>query len=250
MERAALLGRLNWRTAEVSELIEENPTTKTIVLSCSDWPGHLPGQHVDVRLTASDGYQAQRSYSIANPEAGEQVSITVEKIESGEVSPYLTQELATGDQLEIRGPIGGYFVWTPDRGGPLQLIAGGSGLVPLMAMVRAKAHSGSDVPVRLLTSARSLEATIYRAELSRLPTQVENLQVSQTLTRAQPPGWPGYSRRVDQRMLEETAWPAADKPQVFVCGPTGFVEAVAQSLVEMGHEPHMVKTERFGPSGG
>ncbi|CAN5204086.1 ferredoxin reductase [soil metagenome] len=250
MERAAVLGRLTWRTAEVSKLIEENPTTKTIALSCPEWPGHLPGQHVDVRLTASDGYQAQRSYSIANPEDGELVAITVEEIESGEVSPYLTHELAIRDQLEIRGPIGGYFVWTPDRGGPLQLVAGGSGLVPLMAMVRAKAHSGSDVPVRLLTSARSWEAMIYRDELTCLASDVKNFQVSQTLTRAQPPGWSGYSRRVDRRMLEETTWPAADKPQVFVCGPTGFVEAVAQSLVEMGHEPQKVKTERFGPSGG
>ncbi|MGI8515332.1 MAG: ferredoxin reductase [Acidimicrobiia bacterium] len=250
MERTAVRGRLNWLVAEVVDLIDETGTVKSIVLDCPDWPLHLPGQHVDIRLTAEDGYQAQRSYSIANPPAGEKVVVTVELVDDGEVSPYLIGELAVGDQIELRGPIGGYFVWTPEHGGPVQLVAGGSGLVPLMAMIRALAESDRQVPVRLLTSARSRETLIYGDELRRLQSSLDNLEVAYTLTRAQPADWQGYSRRVDQQMLAETSWPATERPLGFVCGPTGFVETVAANLVALGHDAARIKTERFGPSGG
>lgn len=249
MERTAVRGRLNWLAAEVVELIDETETVRSIVLDCPGWPGHRPGQHVDIRLTAENGYQAQRSYSIANSERGQQVVITVELVDDGEVSPYLVGELVAGDQIELRGPIGGYFVWTPDLGGPLQLIAGGSGLVPLMAMVRL-ASSDRQVPVRLLVSARSWDSLIYREELVRLAGEMPMLHIDYALTRTQPSNWQGYSRRVDKAMLEESAWPAADRPKTYVCGPTGFVETVAMQLLALGHDPKQVKTERFGPSGG
>ncbi|MGI8517145.1 MAG: ferredoxin reductase [Acidimicrobiia bacterium] len=250
MERTAVRGRLNWIVAEVVELIDETETVKSIVFDCPDWRGHLPGQHVDIRLTAEDGYQAQRSYSIASPPTGEKIVVTVELVEDGEVSPYLIGELAVGDQIELRGPIGGYFVWTPEHGGPLLLVAGGSGVVPLMAMIRAWADSDRQVPVRLLTSARSWETLIYRDELRRLESSLDNLEFAYTLTRAQPADWKGYSRRVDQQMLAESSWPAAKRPLGLVCGPTGFVETVAANLVELGHDAARIKTERFGPSGG
>jgi len=250
MERTAVRGRLNWIVAEVVELIDETETVKSIVFDCPEWRGHLPGQHVDIRLTAEDGYQAQRSYSIANPPTGEKVVVTVELVDDGEVSPYLIGELAVGDQIELRGPIGGYFVWTSEHGGPLLLVAGGSGVVPLMAMIRAWAESDRQVPVRLLTSARSWETLIYRDELRRLDSSLDNLEVAHTLTRAQPADWQGYSRRVDQQMLAETSWPATERPLGFVCGPTGFVETVAASLVALGHAAARINTERFGPSGG
>ncbi len=249
MERTAVRGRLNWLAAEVVELFEETDTVRSIVLDCPGWPGHLPGQHVDIRLTAEDGYQAQRSYSIASAADGERIMITVELVEDGEVSPYLTGELVRGDQIELRGPIGGYFVWTPEIGGPLQLIAGGSGLVPLMAMVRSLAGSDRQVPVRLLASARSWDSLIYREELVRLAGEMHVLHIDYALTRIQPSNWQGYSRRVDKAMLEESAWPAADRPKTYVCGPTGFVETVATQLLALGHDPKQVKTERFGPSG-
>ena len=216
---------------------------KTIVLDVPGWPGHRAGQHVDVRLTAEDGYQAERSYSIAAPADGERVELTVENIEDGEVSPYLTEEARTGDELELRGPVGGYFVWDAGRAGPVLLVGGGSGVVPLMAMARQR----GDVPTTLLFSARSLEDVIYRAELERLAD--EGLGLVLTLTRSQPEGWSGFARRVDASLLAEVAPPPAERPLAFVCGPTPFVEAVALALVELGHDPALVKTERFGPTG-
>ena len=216
---------------------------KTIVLDVPGWPGHRAGQHVDIRLTAEDGYQAERSYSIAAPADGERVELTVENIDDGEVSPYLTEEARTGDELELRGPVGGYFVWDAGHAGPVLLVGGGSGVVPLMAMARQR----GDVPTTLLFSARSLEDVIYRAELERLAD--EGLGLVLTLTRSQPEGWSGFARRVDASLLAEVAPPPAERPLAFVCGPTPFVEAVALALVELGHDPALVKTERFGPTG-
>jgi ferredoxin-NADP reductase len=239
---------LSWQLAEVADLVDETAKVRSIGLRCPGWEGHLPGQHVDLRLTAEDGYQAQRSYSIATPVDGERVTITVELIEDGEVSPYLVEELTVGDQVELRGPIGGYFVWEPDHGGPLQLVAGGSGLVPLMAMVRSRVGSGSEVPMRLLLSSRSWDDVLYRSELEAFAS-IPGIDVFHTLTRSQPPGWTGH-RRIDKELLSEVAWPPAEEPLCFVCGPTGLVEAVATALTDLGHDPGRVKTERFGPSGG
>ena len=244
------MGRLSWRLAEVVETIVETPQTKSLVLSVPEWGGHLPGQHVDVRLTAEDGYQAERSYSIASAPSGERVELTVERLDDGEVSPYLTGELRNGDKLEIRGPIGGYFTWDIANGGPLLLVAGGSGVVPLMAMIRHRAAHSSDVPTRLLFSSRSYDEIIYREELDRLAASDDNLEVIHTLTRSQPSDWAGYRRRIDEPMLIEVAWPAGASPRVYVCGPTRLVESVASALVGLGHEPARVKTERFGPTGG
>jgi ferredoxin-NADP reductase len=211
----------------------------------------VAGQHVDVRLTAEDGYQAQRSYSISSPpDEQERVALTVERIDDGEVSPYLVGELAEGDQLEFRGPIGGYFVWGVEVGGPLLLVAGGSGICPLMAMIRHRAARGSNVPTRLLYSSRSLEDVIYREELDRLAGQGDGLQVFHTLTRSRPSGWTGYARRIDREMLAEVAWAPDQRQLCFVCGPTPLVETVAGALVELGCPPDRVKTERFGPTGG
>jgi ferredoxin-NADP reductase len=244
--RAAVRGRLTWHVADVAEVVDETPRVRTIVLDVPDWPGHRAGQHLDVRLTAEDGYQAAREYSIASA-PGEPVAITVERLDDGEVSPYLTEELRVGDAIEIRGPVGGYFVWDPEDGGPLFLVAGGSGVVPLRAMLRHRWHSGSDVPARLLYSSRSLDDVIYRAELDEL---MDGVEVVHTLTRVQPPGWTGYSRRVDADVLREVAWPPDEEPLTYVCGPTSFVEAVAHGLVELGYPPRRVKTERFGATGG
>jgi ferredoxin-NADP reductase len=244
--RAALRGRLSWQFANVDAVVEETARVRTIVLDVPDWPGHAAGQHLDVRLTAEDGYRAERSYSIASA-PGEPVAITVERLDDGEVSPYLTDELRAGDALELRGPIGGYFVWAPQNGGPLLLVAGGSGIVPLRAMLRHRRRSGSDVPVRLLYSSRSLEDVIYRAELDE---PADGVEVVHTLTREQPPTWTGYARRVDEALLGEVAWPTGERPLAFVCGPTSFVETVADGLVELGYPPEQVKTERFGPTGG
>lgn len=223
---------------------------KSLAFHVPDWPGHRPGQHVDIRLTAEDGYQAQRSYSIGSAPEDERLILTVERIPDGEVSPYLVDELIVGDQIEIRGPIGGYFVWEAQMGGPLLLVAGGSGVVPLMAMVRHRAAVGSNAPTRLVYSSRSLEDVIYRGDLDRLAEAGDGFEVVHTLTRVQPPGWRGYSRRVDTQMLTEVSWPAADMPAVFICGPTPLVESVAGALTQLGHEPKRVRTERFGPTGG
>jgi ferredoxin-NADP reductase len=234
--------------AEVVDVAVETPRVKTIAFEVPGWAGHRAGQHVDVRLTAEDGYQAQRSYSIASAAAGTRVELTVERLEDGEVSPYLTDELRPGDQIELRGPVGGYFVWEPSRGGPVLLVGGGSGVVPLMAMIRVRAAAGSDVDTRLLFSSRGWDDVIYRDELERLDGG--GLRVVHTLTRSQPPGWKGFARRVDSEMLAEVGPGPTEQPHVYVCGPTSFVEAVAETLVRLGHGPQSIRTERFGPTGG
>lgn len=223
---------------------------RSLVLAVPGWPGHLAGQHVDVRLTAEDGYQTQRSYSIASAPDGERLTLTIERLDDGEVSPYLAGELRAGDKLELRGPIGGYFVWEVALGGPLLLVAGGSGICPLMAMLRLRQAAGSAVPTRLLYSSRSLEDVIYRDELDRLVATGSGLAVIHTLTRSVPEGWQGLHRRIDTAMLSTVAWPPAERPLIFVCGPTPLVESAAESLVNLGHEPAHIKTERFGPTGG
>jgi ferredoxin-NADP reductase len=250
MARAAVRGRLSWALGEVVELIDETPRVRSIVLDVPEWIGHRAGQHVDVRLTAEDGYQAQRSYSIASAPEDQRLALTVEGLPDGEVSSYLVGELRTGDMLELRGPVGGYFVWEADMGGPLLLIAGGSGIVPLMSMLRHRNASGAEVGAKLLYSSRSWEDVIYRDELERLASATHGPEVVHTLTRSQPPGWTGYARRVDGQMLAETAWPASSTPSAFVCGPTPFVESVAAALVLLGYPTTTVKTERFGPTGG
>jgi ferredoxin-NADP reductase len=229
----------------VSAVTEETPRVRTLVLDIENWAGHRAGQHLDVRLTADDGYRAERAYSIAAA-PGEPPAITVERLDDGEVSPYLTEVVRPGDAFDVRGPIGGYFIWEPEHGGPLLLVGGGSGIVPLRAMLRHRRRSRSEIPARLLLSARTRADVIYREELEQPDGTVE---VALTLTRAQPPGWTGYSRRVDTDLLRETAWPVSERPLAFVCGPTPFVEAVATSLVELGYDPGRVKTERFGATG-
>jgi ferredoxin-NADP reductase len=227
----------------VAGLVDETARTKTILLDVAGGLGHRAGQHVDVRLTAEDGYQAQRSYSIASAPEDEHLALTVERLDDGEVSPYLAGELRPGDLLELRGPIGGYFVWEESDGGPLLLIGGGSGIVPLRSMLRHHQAVGSAVPVRVLYSARSLDDVIYREELMGLP-----LDVRFTLTRTHPEGWTGYTRRIDEEMLDDIAWPPADDPLVYICGPTAFVETAAAALVARGHAAARIKTERFGPT--
>lgn len=250
MERGTLLGRLNWQLGEVVATQPETARTKSITLAVPNWMEHRAGQHVDVRLTAEDGYQAERSYSIVSPpEEAPRVTLTVERLDDGEVSPYLTDELRVGDKLELRGPIGGYFVWEAQMGGPLLLVAGGSGIVPLMAMLRHSVAIGSSAAIRLLYSSRTLEDVIYRDELDHLVKISTMLEVVQTLTRAQPPGWTTYARRIDTQMLREVAWPVVQRPLAYICGPTPFVETAAASLVELGYEPARFKTERFGPTG-
>jgi ferredoxin-NADP reductase len=243
---AAVLRRLSWQLGTVVEVVDETPRVRTLVFELPEWPEHRAGQHVDIRLTAEDGYRAERAYSIASA-PGEPLAITVERLEDGEVSPYLTEVLREGDQIELRGPIGGYFVWGPEDGGPLLLVAGGSGVVPFRAMLRHRRRRGSEIATRLLYSSRTLEDVIYRAELDR---NEPALEIVQTLTRAQPAGWRGYARRVDQDMLHEVAWPAEEQPLAFVCGPTSFVETVAGALVALGYSPQRVRTERFGATGG
>ena len=242
--------RTFWRLAEVIEIVPETPRTKSLVLEVTGWEGHKAGQHVDVRLTAEDGYQAQRSYSIASAPEDERVELTVDRLEDGEVSIYLTDVLMAGDKLEFRGPIGGYFAWEEGDGGPLLLIGGGSGVAPLMAMIRHRAAAGSDVPTRLLYSSRSYEEIIYRQELEKLASRDSALEVVHALTRSTPEGWSGYDRRIDAEILEEVGWTPDESPLTFVCGPTSFVEGVADALVRLGHEPARVKTERFGATGG
>jgi ferredoxin-NADP reductase len=248
--RAAVLRRLTWAVATVVDRVDETPRVRSLALDVPDWPGHLPGQHIDVRLTAEDGYQAGRQYSIATPTDGTRVTITVERLDDGEVSPYLTDVLVVGDRIELRGPIGGYFVWTPDRGGPLLLVAGGSGIAPLMAMLRSRVEARSDIPVRLLCSWRSAGDVIYADELKDIATDAEGVAITHTLTRSVPEGWAGRRGRFDRDALASLAWPPELQPLTYACGPTGFVEAVASVLVELGHDPARVLTERFGPTGG
>jgi ferredoxin-NADP reductase len=236
--------RTGWRPADVTEVVRETPSAATLVLDVPGWPGHRAGQHVDVRLTAEDGYQATRSYSIASAPEDDDVALTVERLDDGEVSPYLVDEVRPGDQLELRGPVGGWFVWRAADGGPLFLVAGGSGLVPLRAMLRHRARAGSDAEARLLLSARSEQAVLYAAELPEL------VEPAITYTREAPAGWTGYARRVDGEMLVEAGYAPEERPRIFVCGPTGFVEGVAQELVALGHDASRIRTERFGATGG
>ncbi|HEV2875020.1 MAG TPA: ferredoxin reductase [Thermoleophilaceae bacterium] len=269
MEGTAVLGGLAaraplpWREATIRAVRSETPRAKTLVLDVPGWPGHAAGQHVDIRLTAEDGYQAQRSYSIASAPGSPDLELTVERLEDGEVSPYLTEDALPGDGFELRGPIGGYFVWDPARHEPLLLVGGGSGLVPLMAMLRQRRDTAATVDARLLLSARTLEDVLYRDELDELAMdgavaestagrgQGHPVDVRITLTRGDPPpGWEGFARRIDREMLADLGPPASERPLVYVCGPTPFVEEAARLLVELGHEPARVHTERFGPTGG
>ncbi|HEY3436412.1 MAG TPA: ferredoxin reductase [Actinotalea sp.] len=248
MERAALPGRLTWHLATVVGTVEETPRARTLVLDVPGWSGHRAGQHVDVRLTAEDGYRAQRAYSIASAPDDPHLALTVERLDDGEVSPYLVDELRVGDELELRGPIGGYFVWDGSSDAPVLLVAGGSGVVPFRAMLRHHVAAGDGAPVRLLHSARSLDEVIYRDELAELAEE-SSVDVRITLTRTWPSSWDGLRGRIDAATLAEAAWPASDNPLTFVCGPTGLVEAVAAALVGQGHDPARIKTERFGPTG-
>jgi ferredoxin-NADP reductase len=238
---------IRWHTATVRSITEETPSARTISLDVPEWPGHLAGQHVDVRLTAADGYQAQRSYSIASAPEEPGIALTVELIEDGEVSPYLAGELRPGDQFEVRGPIGGHFTWRLRDGGPLLLLAGGSGLVPLMAMVRHQLATGESVQTRLLLSSRSWESMLYREELMAADGR-QGIQIHTTLTRSEPAGWAGLEGRVDAEMLSAVGPPAVERPLIFVCGPTPFVEHGADLLVALGHDPSAIHTERFGPT--
>lgn len=250
-----LAARLSWQLGVVVELIRETPRTCSIVLEMPDWPGHLAGQHVDVRLTAEDGYQAQRSYSIASAPEEPRLVITVERLDDGEVSPYLADELRAGDELELRGPIGGYFVWRAESDltpaadpAPVLLVAGGSGVVPFRSMLRHHRAAGSAAPMRLLYSARTLDGVIYRDELSRLSGS-DGIDVELTLTREGSDGWAGRRGRVSEELLRELSWPASDAQLSYICGPNAFVETAAAGLVALGHPPQRILTERFGPTG-
>jgi ferredoxin-NADP reductase len=241
--------RRKWLVAEVRGTVMETPRVKTLLLDVPGWPGHLPGQHVDIRLTAEDGYQAQRSYSIASPPEDEHLALTIELVDNGEVSQYLVGELRAGDKFELRGPIGGHFVWTVAQGGPLFLIGGGSGIVPLMSMLRHRRRQASNVPAALLYSSRTFADIIYRAELEALAECSPSLKVTTTLTRDHRSDWTGPSRRIDKPMLIEAGYGPEVMPQIFVCGSNSLVEAISENLVELGHDPMLIKTERFGPSG-
>jgi ferredoxin-NADP reductase len=244
----AVLGRLTWQIAEVVDALPETSRVRTIVFDAPDWPGHRAGQHLDVRLTAEDGYQAQRSYSLASA-PDEPPAITVERLDDGEVSPFLVDELRPGDRLELRGPIGGYFVWDGADEPPVLLVGGGSGIVPLMSMLRHRVASGSSAPVRLLYSSRTFEDVIYRDELEALGAEA-GIDVAQTLTRAQPEGWQGYARRIDDEILREVAFAPGERAAVFVCGSTRFVDTVADGLLRFGYDAAQIRTERFGATGG
>jgi ferredoxin-NADP reductase len=245
MARAALSGRLTWQLARVVGVAPETGRTKTIVLEAPNWAGHRAGQHVDVRLTAEDGYQAQRSYSIASAPEDEHLMLTVEEIDEGEVSPYLTEELRAGDELELRGPIGGWFVWEGSEGGPLLLFGGGSGVVPLRAMLRHRVAASNPTPARLVYSARSLADVIYRDELQ---ASGDGVEVHFALTRSWPEDWTGHRGRVDDALLDAVTWAPSETPAIYICGPNGFVEAISRQMVARGHSPGRVKTERFGPT--
>ena len=240
----------DWRHAALAARRPETPTAATLEFDVEDWPGHRAGQHVDLRLTAEDGYQAARSYSIASPPEEPRLALTVERLEDGEVSPYLVDVMQPGDELEVRGPVGGWFVWDGDGDRPLLLVAGGSGIVPLMSMLRHRAAVGSSTPARLLVSARTLGDLIYGRELGELEAARDGLELCVTLTRESPPGWDGFTRRIDREMLAEVAWAPDERPRTYVCGPTSFVETAADALVALGHDPAEVRTERFGPTGG
>ncbi|HTV92393.1 MAG TPA: ferredoxin reductase [Verrucomicrobiae bacterium] len=250
MAGTAIHGGLSWRVATLTERRRETSTAHTLVLDVPGWPGHDAGQHVDVRLTAPDGYSAVRSYSIANAAQGDRLELTVEEIGDGEVSPYLAEAAAPGDSLEIRGPIGGWFVWRPVQTEAVQLIAGGSGIVPLMAMIRERAAAKSTAPFRLLYSVRSPQAIIYASELEQRARDEAGLGVMFAYTRSAPDGWPRAPQRIDAMLLMEATFAAAMQPSSYVCGPTPFVEAAANLLIAAGHDADRIKTERFGPSAG
>lgn len=241
---------IDWQVATVAGIRDETPSVRSFTLALPDWPGHRPGQHLDVRLTAEDGYSVERSYSIASePERPAEVDITVERIPDGEVSPFLHEVVVVGDRLEVRGPIGGYFVWEAPLGGPLLLVAGGSGVVPLMSIVRHRARIGATIPTTLLFSSRGPEEIIYRDELAALASTGDGLTVAHTLTRRQPDGWTGYARRIDEPMLAEVLSPLGSATRAYACGPTALVETVANALVRLGLPPDRIRTERFGPTG-
>jgi ferredoxin-NADP reductase len=252
---AAVLERLRpgppvvWRTATVREVIAETASARTLVLDVDGWPGHRAGQHLDVRLTAEDGYQAQRSYSISSAPELDPLEITVELVDEGEVSPYLVEDVRPGDEFEVRGPIGGHFTWSAGDGGPLLLVAGGSGLAPLMAMLRHRQARAAAVEAHVLVSARSPDSLLYRHELASLQP-ADGLRIVHTFTREPSPDPAAYDRRVDGPMLADVGPPPQDAPRCFVCGPTPFVERAADLLVAAGHPPHCIHAERFGPTGG
>jgi ferredoxin-NADP reductase len=239
-----------WRVARLVDHRDETPTARTLVLDVPGWPGHLPGQHVDVRLTAEDGYTAQRSYSVASAAGGDRVELTVQRVPGGEVSPYLTEVYGTGDPVEVRGPVGGWFVWHPTSPGPVLLVAGGAGIAPLMAMIRARAATGSRALFRLLYATRTPEDVYYADELAARTRSDAGLAVTVAYSRRVPSGHPRPPGRIEAADLLGAGWPAEQAPACFVCGPTGFVETVADALVSLGHDPGRIKTERFGPSGG
>jgi ferredoxin-NADP reductase len=242
--------RLDWEMATATTLRRETPRVLTIGFEVPSWRGHLAGQHVDVRLTADNGYQAERSYSLASAAgSASRIEITVERIDDGEVSSFLTEDLAIGDSIELRGPIGGYFTWDPESSSPLMLIGGGSGVVPLMSMLKTRYNSRSKAPARLLYSSRTAEDIIYKDELDRLVASCDGFRLTQTLTRGAPGGWQGERRRLDREMLAAHGLPPSERPQIFVCGPTLFVETVANELLSLGHAESAIKTERFGPTG-
>ncbi len=250
MARAAVLGRLSWRVGTVVALRDETPTARTIVLDVPGWAGHVAGQHVDLRLTAPDGYSTERSYSIASAPDGDRLELTVVPVPDGEVSAYLTEVLISGDKLELRGPVGGWFVWRPGAADPVFLVAGGSGLVPLMAMIRTRAQAGEESPFRLVYSVRDPASILYQAELRQRARDDQGLDVTYAFTRAAPPDCARPAGRIDSGLLAAAGWPPDRRPAVFVCGPTGFVETAANLLIDIGHDPQRIKTERFGTSGG
>jgi ferredoxin-NADP reductase len=244
-----MAGGIAWQIATVAAITDETPTVRSFTLTVPDWPGHRAGQHIDLRLTAEDGYSVQRSYSIASAVAAGTIDITVERIDDGEVSPFLHDVLVVGDRLELRGPIGGYFVWEPALDGPLFLVAGGSGVVPLMAMVRERERARVETRTRLLFSSRHYEEIIYREELDRLAASSRGFEVIHALTRSRPDGWMGYDRRIDDRIISEVLEPLGSRARAYICGPTALVETAANAMLRLGLPPDRVRTERFGPTG-
>lgn len=249
-EAPPLKNRIEWQVAQVKAVVTETSRVKSIILQPARWSGHWPGQHVDIRLTADDGYQAERSYSIASAPEDKLLTLTVERVDDGEVSSYLLDELRVGDGLEFRGPIGGYFVWSRSLGGPICLVAGGTGITPLMAMLRHRARSRENIPALLIYSARSVADIVYREELNAMIHRDNDLRLVYALTREQPDDWTGYRGRINEALLVDNCFPPEQNPMFYVCGPTAFVENISGLLSRLGFNPLSIKTERFGPSGG
>jgi ferredoxin-NADP reductase len=250
MAGAALLGGVIWRTAKVIGLQDETATARSLTLDVRDWPGHIAGQHVDVRLTSADGYSAIRSYSIASaPSTNGRIEVTIERLPDGEVSPYLTQNIAVGDELEVRGPVGGWFIWRPEQEEPIQLVAGGSGIVPLMAMIRSRFSAANTAPFRLLYSVRAPEAILYRDELQALSNRRDSVIITYAYTRETPKVWSRPPGRIDAELFATDTWPSSVRPTNYVCGPTAFVERATDLLIAVGQDRRMIKTERFGATG-